>query len=436
MGAYLPKEVYQEFAKGKENNTVIEYSVITDKKADIKSIEKELGNCLSEREIMILANSDSVSTKATRTMVCNLLILILAAFALVILLVSVFLCKFRIRNSMEEEMVQMGVLKAIGYTGNMIVGSMVLPYVIVTVAAAFVGIVLSYTVLPSLSQMLTMQSGFLFDLTFDIKGFISVELLLMLIVIAFTYKAASPIKKVPPINAIRGNGEGKNIKKNYLPLEQATGNIQFLLILKQMLVCGRQNALLFLVSFVLTILVAFASTLFYNVIVKPDNFMSTLSEEMPEAIFYSQDKCQEQLKETLQDDSTVEKVLAYTVGNVKIDDVSVTAFACEDFAQVSNDLCYLGKNPETKNQIALGSVFEEIYQVGDTIEIENGDISRSYEITGFVQSVNYQGNVCELTMDGYEAVSAENVVKSLYVYLEQGADAEVFIKDAERTIPT
>jgi putative ABC transport system permease protein len=70
--------------------------------------------------------------------------------------------------------------------------------------------------------------------------------------------------------------------------------------------------------------------------------------------------------------------------------------------------------------------------VGDTIEIENGDISRSYEITGFVQSVNYQGNVCELTMDGYEAVSAENVVKSLYVYLEQGADAEVFIKDAEK----
>lgn len=406
MGAYLPERVYQQFAKGKEQNTVIEYSIITKENADIKSVEKEIGSLLSSQEIMILSNSDNISTKATRTMVCNLLIVILTAFAVVILLVSLFLCKFRIRNSIEEEMTSMGVLKAMGYTGNMIVGSMVLPYVIVTVIASLMGVIVSYGILPTLSQVLTLQSGFSFTLIFDVKGLICVGVVLMLIVIVFTYGAANPIKKVQPINAIRGNGRE--------------------------MICSGQNVLLFFISFVLTILVAFAGTMFYNVIVKPDNFMSTLSEEMPDVILYSKDGYQKQLEEALQGMAKVEKILSYTTGNVKINDGSVTVFACEDFNKVSNDLCFLGENPQSENQVALGSIFEENYQVGDTIEIENGDITRSYEITGFVQSVNFQGNVCELTMEGYEALVTENNAKSLYVYIEEGEDASTFVKDFEK----
>lgn len=432
MGAYLPSNVYDEFAKKNEKNTVIEYSLITSEKADIKKIENGLGELLSDQGIMVLSNCDSSSTKDTRTMVCNLLILILAAFALVILLVSVFLCKFRIHNSIEEEMVNMGVLKAMGYTGNMIVGSMVMPYVIVTMLTAFVGILASYGILPMLSQVLTLQSGFSFELSFDLIGLIVVEVLLIFIVVIFTYGAAKSIKKVQPIDAIRGNSGEKRIKKNHLPLEQTGGNIQLLLVLKQMLVCGRQNVLLFLVSFVLTILVAFASTLFYNVIVEPDNFMSTLSEEMPEAIFYPANACQETLTEVLQGNSEVKNVLQYTTGMVKIEDTSVTAFACENFSEVTNDLCYMGENPKTKNQVALGSAFEETYQIGDTIEIQNGDKSCNYEITGFVQSVNYQGNICELTMDGYESLNKESIIKSLYVYLEEGKEAEVLIEEFEK----
>ena len=199
-----------------------------------------------------------------------------------------------------------------------------------------------------------------------------------------------------------------------------------------MLVCGRQNVLLFLVSFVLTILVAFASTLFYNVIVEPDNFMSTLSEEMPEAIFYPANACQETLTEVLQGNSEVKNVLQYTSRMVKIEDTSVTAFACENFSEVTNDLCYMGENPKTKNQVALGSAFVETYQIGDTIEIQIGDKSCNYEITGFVQSVNYQGNICELTMDGYESLNKESIIKYLYVYLEEGNEAEVLIEEFEK----
>ena len=243
-------------------------------------LQNDISDLLEEKGITMLTSCDKVSTKDTRTMVCNLIILVLSAFAMIILLVSVFLCKFRISNSIEEDMVNMGVLKALGYTGNMIITGVVLPYLMVTVFASLLGVAVSYAVLPGLGELLTLQAGFSFVLSFDIKGLICVVTLLAVIVAFFTYTGAKRIRKLQPINAIRGNSQGKSARKNYFPLDETNVKTKLLLVLKQTFSNGKQNILLFGVSFVLTILVAFASTMFYNVIVKPDNFISTLSEEM------------------------------------------------------------------------------------------------------------------------------------------------------------
>lgn len=431
MGAYLPESVYEKFAGEYGEHIITEYSIMADDNIEINVLNNEISSLLEEKGITMLASSDKASTKETRTMVCNLLILVLLTFAFVILLVSVFLCKFRISNSIEEDMINMGVLKALGYTGSMIIGSVILPYLMVTLTASLLGVIASYGILPALSELLALQAGFSFRLLFDLKGFICVEIILVFIVAVFTYTAAKRIKKLQPINAIRGNGEGKGIKKNYFPLEETRGNTKLLLVMKQMFSNAKQNALLFGVAFVLTILVSFASTLFYNVIVKPNNFISTLSEETPEIIIYPKEQYETALLDDLQNVSEIETVLKYTVGTVTIADTPVTVFACEDFSKVSNDLCYLGKNPDKKNEIALGSAFEEKYKPGEQIEIKNGNLSYSYEITGFVQSVNYQGNICEFSMEGYEALYPETVVPSLYVYLQDGTNAGKVIEEIE-----
>ena len=435
MGVYLPNETYQAFARDQEGNAVIEYSLIMDDSSSIERVKNEISGILDDNGIPMLSVCDRVSTKGTRTMVCDLLILILTAFASVILLVSVFLCKFRISNSLEDEMVNMGVLKAMGYTGNMIVASLVLPYLIVTVLTAVLGVLLSYTALPALSGILTMQSGFSFTLAFDEKGLACTVVLLVLVVLAFTVSAASRIKKVQPINAIRGTGETRHIRKNPFPLEKTAFSTQLRLILKQICACKKQNVLLFFVSFVLTVLVAFSGTLFYNVVIKPENFMSTLSEETPDVIFFPETQSQEQLIDVLRVDSDVRDVLQYTTGNVNIGSSAITAFVCADFGRVRNDLCYTGKNPQSDSEIALGSALEGTYELGDIVTIESGKLSRSYEVTGFIQSVNYQGNVCELTVEGYEALTGETVTPSLYVYLTDGASAETVIKEFEKAHP-
>ncbi len=297
----------------------------------------------------------------------------------------------------------MGVLKALGYTNSMIIESIVIPYVVVTSIASLVGVLVSYAILPYISAMLALQTGFSFALIFDIRACLCVGIVLLSTVAVFAYMGARRIRKMRPIDAMRGNSTRKS----------------------------KQNMVLFGISFALTILVVYASTLFYNVIMKPDNFISTLSEETPEIIIYPKEQQQEILIDELQRDSRVVNVFPYTIGNVTIEDIPVNALVCEDFTQVSNDLCYRGENPSAHNEIALGSVFESRYEIGEKIEIQNGNTFCVYKVTGFIQSVNYQGNVCEVSMEGYRILNPQMNNPTLYLYLKNGIDVEYYIDNIE-----
>lgn len=432
MCAYLPESVYGSFYDTQEYSAVVEYSLSVDEDVKLESVKNNVISTLESKEVSVISKLDSESVKGVRTMVCNLLILILIAFAMIILIVSVFLSNFRVKNSIESEIINMSVLKALGYTSGQIVASITLPYFMVTMVSALIGVGLSYLALPVLSQVLTVQSGFSFGIDFDVLSLLCAVIILTGVVTLFTFISARKIKRTQPIDGLRGNTGSKSGNKNYFPLESTKGNTQFLLVMKQIFASKKQNVLLFLVSFVLTVLIAFSGTLFYNVVVKPDNFMSALSDETPDVIITPNEQSESLLEVALKEDSSVENTLQYTTGSVKIKDSTVTTFACEDFSQVTNDICYKGKNPEQADEIALGSAFEESYEIGDTLRVSFDENEKNFKVTGFVQSVNLQGELCQLSLKGYEALCEKTQVASLYVYLKDTADAEKFVETFEK----
>ena len=413
--AYLPKEEFAEFADSYSDKAVVEYSMSVKNDASLDKVKDDVSKVIENKGAMALSILDSESIKGTRTMVTDLLVLILAAFALIILAVSVFL--------------NMSVLKALGYTSAQIVASITLPYAIVSLLFAILGIGLSYTLLPVLCSVLTVQSGFSFAVSFDLLSFVCVACILCGVVSFFTYISARKIKKTQPIDGLRGNTSSKYTKKNYFPLEETRGNTKFLLVLKQMIASTKQNIMLFLVSFVLTVLIAFSGTLFYNVVVEPDNFMSALSDEVADVIIYPKSDSMSELESKLGNDNRVQNSLKYMSAIVKIEEKTVTAFACEDFSKVRNDVCYMGENPKDADEIALGSAFEENFKIGDTVSVTVDGITKSFQVTGFVQSVNLQGELCELSIEGYNSLFNQNQTPYLYVYLENAENAEKITKE-------
>ena len=429
--AYLNEE---ELEKLSDENAV-EYSMSLSEDADLGKVKEDINKKLEDKGVMILSSLDCESVKGTRTMVCDLLILILTAFSLIILAVSIFLSNFRVKNAIESEIVNMSVLKALGYTSSQIVTGITLPYTMVSLLFSILGVGLSYLILPVLSTVLTVQSGFSFGIRFDFLSLICVVCVLALVVSFFTFISARNIKKTQPIDGLRGNTSSKHSRKNKFPLEETKGNIKMLLVLKQIFACKKQNVMLFLVSFILTVLIAFSGTLFYNVAVKPENFMSALSDESPDVIVTPQSNRVSELENILSQDERVQNSLQYISGSVKIEDKAIKVLACEDFSQVRNDVCYAGKNPENINEIALGSVFEQNYKIGDTVSISINDITKKFKVTGFVQSVNLQGEFCELSLKGYNNLCEETQTPSVYVYLNNPNDAEKLTKEYKNDYP-
>ncbi|MBP3421640.1 MAG: ABC transporter permease [Lachnospiraceae bacterium] len=427
--AYMPGEEFAEFEDAYSSKAVVEYSMSVKNGASLDNVKNDVSKAIDNKGVMVLSILDSESVKGVRTMVTDLLVLILAAFALIILAVSVFLSNFKVKNAIESEITNMSVLKALGYTSAQIVASITLPYAIVSLVFAIIGVTLSYALLPVLCSVLTVQSGFSFAIIFDLQSFVCVTCILCGVVTFFTFISARKIKKTQPIDGLRGNTSAKHAKKNYFPLAETKGNTKFLLVLKQMIVSKKQNVMLFMVSFVLTVLIAFSGTLFYNVVVAPENFMSALSDEVADVIIYPKSNQVTELEENLENDNRVDDSLKYMSATVKIEEKTVIAFVCEDFSKVRNDVCYIGENPKDKDEIALGSAFEGDFKIGDTVSVTVDDMTKSFRITGFVQSVNLQGELCELSIEGYNSFFAQRQTPSFYVYLENPETAEKIAKE-------
>lgn len=401
IGGYFPQAVYEEFAHEYRDHVIAEYSLKITGTADLSEIKNTISEMLREKGIAILSINDRDTAKQTRTMVCTLLIVIFLALAAMILVVSIFLSNFRIRSAIEGELAQMGVLKAIGYTGHMIIASTVMPYVLVGITAAVIGIALSYAVLPFVAGILAIQSGFSYTPDFDMMALLLVILVLTFVILLFSYISARKIHRLEPINAIRG-----------ITGEESAG----------------QNILLFAVTAGIMVLLSFAGTLLYNVSVKPDNFMNTLSEELPSVIFTAEDEKMTELKELLEGDSRVRLALEYASAPVSYEDGSLTAFVCEDFSKVTNDICYEGRSPVKKNEIAVGNAIADNYPIGSEIELTVGSKTADYIVTGYIQSVNHAGAVCQLTREGYEKIG--ETMNSVNVYL-QDKNADMFINEYE-----
>lgn len=407
IGAYLPSAAYEILASEQKNHLITEYSIRTTDAADLSQIKKDITALLSDKGITALNMIDKVSAKQTRTMVCTLLIVIFLALAAIILAVSIFLSSFRIRSTIEDELAQMGVLKAVGYTSNMVIRSTVLPYTLTGFISTMLGAFLSYALLPDIAEILAIQSGFVYTPVFDIAALLIVVIVPTSILFIFAHISAAKIHKLEPIDAIRGISGKRNVG---------------------------QNVLLSVLSIGIMVLLSFAGTLLYNVSMKPDNFMNTLSEESPSVIFTVQNDKMSELKKLLQNDNRIKLVLEYSTVSVSHADGSLTAFVCEDFRKATNDICYAGRSPSGENEIAVGNALADNYPLGSKIEITSSDKSANYIVTGYIQSVNNGGKVCQLTTEGYEKIGEK--ANALNVYLHN-ANAEKLIaeyEDCHRTL--
>ena len=424
IGLYLSDKAFNALESDKNFTSVTEYLIKADANAELTAVKTDVSKLLKDKNISTVSFLDRETTKGSRTMVSNTIVLFLAVFALLVLIISIFLARFKIKNTIDEEINEMGVLKGIGYTSRMLIFSQVIPYILVCGIGLAIGVAMSYALIPVVANVLAVQSGFSYIPVFDISAACITVISVLTAVFVFTVLASKKIKQLEPINAIRGIDPLKPVGRNHFPLDTSTGAVRLNLILKQASESVGRNVLLFAVTFVMMILLTFTGVLLYNVNIRPDNFLTTLSEELPDIRVQSDEDHFQKLKTILEEENV--KAVNYGISMTEYSDGSIPVIVCEDFSLLENNIVYSGRHPETADEIAIGSEFSDNYEIGDTFRLSLNGREYDYTVTGYIQSVNNNGLIAEITDSGYANLS-DTPLHSLNLYMDENADISSFV---------
>ncbi len=199
LGQFLSSSAYQNLLKNNEDNEIITISI---KSKDSYESYNKISKLLNDKNITIYNRNYDEQSKNSRLAISNVLVLILTIFSFVILLVSLLVSKFKIEQSIEEEMSDFGVLKALGYTSKEIMIANILPYIISGLLFSLAGIALSYSIIPILKSAIEMQTGFIWKARFDILSSGIVLIINIILITLFTVMAVKKIKKLNPIKLV------------------------------------------------------------------------------------------------------------------------------------------------------------------------------------------------------------------------------------------
>ena len=264
------------YANLKEINKDIEIGIKELTGLEATTYSSNLSNLLLSFDIEIIETS--------RVLMAFIMAVMVIAFAFIIVAVCLIVVRFRISNSIEEDMAKIGSLKAIGYTSRQIILSIVLQFVLIALTASILGIILSYMTTPIISDVFAQQSGIKWIQGFDLYISTMSLGLIIIIVMLIAYISSRKIKRLNPIVALRGGIITHNFKKNHLPLEHSRGNISFFLAIKNLLQNKKQGIMITIIMFAVSFTGVFAVVMFYNTTVDTKAFNETPGIELSNVV--------------------------------------------------------------------------------------------------------------------------------------------------------
>lgn len=428
----LTEDKYEELS---EKTIALKSSYFSVRVSDISKSEKisaEIKEAISKQFPQITVSSNDYQLVTTSRYISqNICAAVLSAMALLVLLIGIVVIASNIANYIQENMQNLGALKAIGYTSTQIIFSILMQFVGVSAAASVVGIALSYLVFPGINDMMVAQTGIPYTVRFQLLPVLFTMIFISTVVAAAVYFSARKIKKIEPIMAMRQGIATHSFKKNHIPLEKSSMSINTALAMKTTLSGFKQNLTVCITMLVVSLILVFSATLFKNAIMDSKALSEMIAGEYADSAINVNLNREEELVSKLENDDRVEKFYLFTSNNIEVQDmdgVSLVISAVSDCSKMNNQsMAIEGRFPKYDNEIAVAAkyAYGNGIKVGDEITLKVGNSEEKYIVSGYAQCTNSLGRDCIITRDGYERIgSLPNL--TYYIDLTEGEDIDSF----------
>jgi putative ABC transport system permease protein len=433
IGFYMPEPVYKRFmAESLATPVVMVSAKLTDKRY---SEEVYNGfNLFCKEGAGIVYGFSITLAKEARSFIANITSMMLVAFALIITAAALIVIYFRISDTIRDDMKDIGILKAMGYTSGQIKASIMLQFLSITLAGSLLGILISYLFLPIVASMFASQSALIWEQGFAPGTSFACLLIMLLAVTLNVYGSLWRVKELHPVMAIREDIRARSVKRNFFRLDVTNLGLQFAMSFKLIMQNLKQNLIIALIIATVTFASAFGLMFYYNMAIDSDKFMGTIGGEMCSVVVSPvSNMSSERLREEISNMPEVRKAIFLDGDFVFIEGEEFISDITEDFDELEGFALYEGRYPQISNEAAIGGVPAEKLgkRIGDTIRVSFGNNEEEYIITGFTQSGNYMGKTVNITHDGFRRLAPDFTPNFIYRYLLEGERADAFIETLE-----
>lgn len=426
-GILLTKDCYEEL---KETGCAPEAtlcSIRLEDRSECEDYDAMLKDAVSSRfaAARTVSNTyDMVSrSRYISQMICSG---IMSAMAFLILLIALVVIASNIINYIQENMKDLGALKAVGYTSRQLVCTLLLQFAGISLAVAFVGAGLSYVLFPYINEMMVLQTGIHYTIRFLPIPFILTLGVLGGAVSFVVWLSSRRIRKVEPIVALRQGIKTHTFKRNHVPLEKTRAGLNLALALKTTFSGMKHNVTVCITMLVLSLVAVFSGVMIENMIADMTPFLNMIVGETADSCINIEADAEEEFLEKMNGDERVEKVYLYNsiqLLHVGGDVLMVTV--TDDFSKVNNqDVIVEGRFPKYDNEMAIAAKYakERGLETGDEIELTADGKQDGYIISGLVQITNNLGKDCLLTREGYERIGK---MQNMSYYLNLTEETEI-----------
>jgi len=354
---------------------------------------------------------------------------IILMFAFILTAISVLVIRFRISNSIENTMHEIGVLKAQGYTSHQIISCYILEYGAMALPAALLGIAITTLSFGTVNQMMFTMTGVPFLLSVNIigsiVGAISIIGMTMLIVMISTRR----IKHLPPVTALRGGIAINNFRRNFFPLSKFTGNVHTRLGLKNMLAYFKLYAMIGVMIAGATFAVTSITILHQNLVVDPEGLAEVAGFETHDVLVtVTRHTDASALAQQLEQMPEVRLTAMLDFTSFKINDIDTMASHVSDnYALLETFGAQMGRMPLYDNEIAKPRVFarELGVEIGDGVMVTVAGITQEFIITGYFSTLQAP-NSSAITLEGIQRLNPDFARRTINVYLNEGTTFKEF----------
>lgn len=426
----LTKDKYDELQRAGYVPKSTLCSIRLKDKAESENYEAMLKNSLSSQypSARTVSNSYALVSQSRyiSQMVCSGIV---SAMAFLVLLIALIVISSNIINYIQENMKNLGALKAIGYTSRQLVCSLLFQFLGLLLIVSIVGIGISYCLFPFVNTMMISQTGIPYTVHFlPVPLFITLSILGGTIALV-VWLSSRRIKKLEPIVALRQGVQTHNFKRNYILLEKTKAPLHLALALKTTLSGIKHNVTVCITMLVLSLVVVFSGLMTKNMIMDITPFLNLIVGEIADNCININAEIEEDFLQEMNLDKQVEKIYLYHSTEVRhIGGVGLIATICDDFSKVNNsNVVFEGRFPKYDNEIAIAAKYakEKDLEIGHEITITANGHEAKYIISGFTQISNNLGKDCLLTRAGYKRLGEfQNI--SYYLNLTDKVDIDSF----------